>query len=720
MTKISFYKNCKINRATSTLEINQYFENIKNGVWQDSVLNYRTGKTSKDKIPACTISGTFENERKADQISKHSGFIVIDCDEKDNDNLLDKRDQLGTDCKIYAFHVSVGGKGLAIYFRINPSKHYDSFQAISKYLADEYKIIVDESGKDVSRLRFISYDPDLFLNVNAEKWISYLKKEQIAPISFNPVYGKSDINFCVDQLLEKRIDITQSYKDWVGICFGLVHEFGEGGRQLFHSISSLNIDYKPNETDKLFSKCVNHAPTSRITTIATFFYHCKQAGINIKSERTQKIESISRLRRKEIGKNGGQKDENAAKISTVEYLKKIEGIEDAEDIVNKVFALDNKQFKESEENENAQLYDYINSLGAKFNTVTQRIELKGHDLRDLDLNSIYLNCRDLFPKLKISKELISAILESDRIKTFNPFLNFIEKNKHLKPSGNIEKVLDCLIIPNDNYAPYSGKFLTNWLVSIIASIHGTYSLLILVLIGEQATNKTNFFRNLLPDELKKYYAESKLDEGKDSEILMSQKLIIIDDEFSGKSKKEAEKLKDIVSKQTITHRKAYGRYAEDLNRIAVMGGTSNSKEIINDPTGNRRIIPIQILDIDMNKYLLIDKIELFMELYWKWRNEGNEWMLSKSDISKLNENTSDFYESSLEEELLIKYFSPSAQSEFGSIYMSTTEILNFCEGHLNKQRLNIKKMGQYLKKNGFIRVSFNHIKVYWVKKLIDI
>lgn len=719
MTKISFFKHCKLSKPTGTIEINQYFENIKSGLWQDSVLNYRAGKSPKEKIPACTISGLFDNERKAEQLTKHSGYICIDCDSKDNEDLLLKREQLGCDPRIYAFHISVGGKGLAIYFKINPSKHFDSFQAIEKYLADEYKIIIDASGKDISRLRFVSFDPEIFINNNAEKWVSYLKKEQIAPISFNPVYAKNDINYCIDQLLEKRIDITQSYKDWVSICLGLIHEFGEAGRALFHSVSSLNADYKHEESEKLFNKLVNHSPNGRITTIATFFYHCKQAGINIKSERTQKIESISRIRRKEIGKNGGQKDEIAAKISTIEYLKKIEGIQDAEDIIEKVFALDNKQFKESEENENAQLYDYINSLDAKFNLITQRVEIKGNDLRDNDLNSIYLNCRDLFPKLKISRDLISAILESDRVKSYNPFLDFIEKNKHLKPSGKILDLLDSLIIPNDLQSQKTAKFINNWLVSIMASIHGTYSLLILVLIGEQATNKTNFFRNLLPLELQRYYTESKLDEGKDSEILMSQKLIIVDDEFSGKSKKEAEKLKDIVSKQTITHRKAYGRYSEDMNRIAVMGGTSNSKEIINDPTGNRRIIPIQIMDVDMKKYFAVDKTDLFMELFWKWKLEGNSWMLTKADIKNLNDNTSDYYETSIEEETILKYFKPSNKNEFGACYMSTTEILNFCEGQLVKQRLNIKKVGQILKKNGFERTSFNHIKVYWVIKLFN-
>lgn len=47
-----------------------------------------------------------------------------------------------------------------------------------------------------------------------------------------------------------------------------------------------------------------------------------------------------------------------------------------------------------------------------------------------------------------------------------------------------------------------------------------------------------------------------------------------------------------------------------LERLAVLCGTSNDEEIINDPTGNRRIIPINILDIDHEKFEEINKTDL--------------------------------------------------------------------------------------------------------------
>ncbi len=101
----------------------------------------------------------------------------------------------------------------------------------------------------------------------------------------------------------------------------------------------------------------------------------------------------------------------------------------------------------------------------------------------------------------------------------------------------------------------------------------------LVLCGpRQGTGKTEFFRRILPPELIRYYAESKLDAGKDDEILMTQKLLIMDDEMGGKNKKEDKRLKELISKQTFSLREPYGRHNVELNRISVLCGTTNDEE----------------------------------------------------------------------------------------------------------------------------------------------
>ena len=55
-----------------------------------------------------------------------------------------------------------------------------------------------------------------------------------------------------------------------------------------------------------------------------------------------------------------------------------------------------------------------------------------------------------------------------------------------------------------------------------------------------------------------------MDNGKDDEILMTKKLIILDDEYGGKSKREEKKLKEITAKEFINVREPYGRVSVDL------------------------------------------------------------------------------------------------------------------------------------------------------------
>jgi predicted P-loop ATPase len=701
---ISIYKNVYEKISSSSLDINKYFNNIKEGFWQDSVLAYRNGKIKKELLPAVTASGIFSKERKADKIDKHSGIIVMDFDAKENNDIISKREEIYADNFLYAAHISVGGAGLALYFKIDGKKHLESFLALEKYLANKYHIIADQACKDVTRLRFISYDPELYLNPNAPTWKEFINKKLIKPQNYQPVYCKNDIEYIIQQINHYQIDITNDYHNWIKIGFALANEYGEAGRSYFHSISKNHINYDYQKTEKKYDSLVKSKGAEGYT-ISTLFWLAKQNNIKIKTPQTEKIQRVATIRKKEIGKNGGFENIQKATESTIKYLSDVENIniEDAKEITTMVMQSNSEEAADSSDIEI--IVEYIKQQGLRYNEITQRTELKNEDLTDRLENSIFLNCKAIFPKIKFSKDLISSIINSDRVESYNPFFEFIEKYKHIKTNNLILDLLDCFYLKYDeDYSAHIGKFIEKWLISIMASVHGTYSLLTLVLIGEQGTNKTNFFRYLLPDELSKYYAESKLDREKDDEILMSQKLIIVDDEFGGKSKKEAGKFKELSSKQIITARKSYGKYNEDYRRLAVLGGTSNDEDIINDTTGNRRIIPVSVKYFDFEKYKKIDKTALFIEIYKKWKKIGNEWFLTTKEIEVLNDISNRFSEISIEEEIILKCFRKPEEGERPDFF-TATDMLNFCEGLLNKQRLYHKTFGKILKKIGFEKIS---------------
>jgi predicted P-loop ATPase len=273
-------------------------------------------------------------------------------------------------------------------------------------------------------------------------------------------------------------------------------------------------------------------------------------------------------------------------------------------------------------------------------------------------------------------------------------------NMHRATDGNIRRLFDTLETDtgDENYKYHFG---TKWLVSVAAAMCGHFSPLMLVLVGAtQNTGKTEWFRRLLPAELQQYYSESKLDREKDDEILMTQKLIVMDDEMGGKSKMESKRLKELTSKKIFTLREPYGRQNVDLPRLAVLCGTSNDEELLNDPTGNRRILPINILSIDQEMYNTIDKTDLLMEAYHLYI-KGYDWHLSKHDIAYLREHTAAFEVTCTEYELFNRYFRHPEKGEHYDTLM-TSEIAMKIEA-FSGQRMNVRRLGMEMKRMGFVR-----------------
>ena len=132
-------------------------------------------KHIKQTLPQATISGVFSPTRSADNLVRHSGFICIDIDHKDNlhignfnsliEDTLSKIEEIA-----FAAH-SVSGQG---YFLIIPLKYPDMHTAHFKMLVrkfDDLGINIDRACGDVCRLRCQSYDLHQYINFDAKPFI---------------------------------------------------------------------------------------------------------------------------------------------------------------------------------------------------------------------------------------------------------------------------------------------------------------------------------------------------------------------------------------------------------------------------------------------------------------------------------------------------------------------------------------------------------------------
>ena len=89
----------------------------------------------------------------------------------------------------------------------------------------------------------------------------------------------AEIQDVTRQLVDRGIDITAGYNNWLNLGFALADGLGEDGREIYHQLSQLNDEYNTAECDKQYTHCL-HGRGQGIT-VKTFFQMAKEAGIDL-------------------------------------------------------------------------------------------------------------------------------------------------------------------------------------------------------------------------------------------------------------------------------------------------------------------------------------------------------------------------------------------------------------------------------------------------------
>ena len=250
-TKISFYSNVEDNVGMEIslrdfLFCDQYKEQIEH---IRSLQDENIQKRLKLQLPLATISGTFAPIRKAENLVTHSNLLCIDIDKKDNMDVTwfdDLKYEWRNIPQILYAGRSIRGKGWFAIFRIAyPDKHKAQFEALQRDFASS-GLVIDKACKDVSRMRFISYDPEPYVNEDAtlynKVWVEP-KPTYHSSCTYSGGDDMEQVEKCCKLIADRGIDITATYDDWFHVGAALA-SLGERGRRLFHLVSSQNAKYK--------------------------------------------------------------------------------------------------------------------------------------------------------------------------------------------------------------------------------------------------------------------------------------------------------------------------------------------------------------------------------------------------------------------------------------------------------------------------------------------
>ena len=124
---------------------------------------------AKKSLPAFTPSATFKGGRKIEFLQEYTHIVVLDIDKITQEQLSNAKILTNENQYTFASFISLSGNGLKILVKVNSNKeeHKEAFLKLQKYYEELLTLSIDKSGKDITRLCFVSYDAELYLNENA-------------------------------------------------------------------------------------------------------------------------------------------------------------------------------------------------------------------------------------------------------------------------------------------------------------------------------------------------------------------------------------------------------------------------------------------------------------------------------------------------------------------------------------------------------------------------
>lgn len=147
---------------------------------------------------------------------------------------------------------------------------------------------------------------------------------------------------------------------------------------------------------------------------------------------------------------------------------------------------------------------------------------------------------------------------------------------------------------------------------------------VIVLEGEQGIFKSTLLRTLSMGFFTDNVPVTRGVNDKDVVNSMQGSLIVELQEVDKLIRKCPEDLKMFVSTREFRHRKAYARCETTTYPSYILVGTTNAEEYLVDVSGNRRFLPVKVLNIDL-KRVEEDLNQLWAEALTWYRNDVEWW-----------------------------------------------------------------------------------------------
>ena len=267
----------------------------------------------------------------------------------------------------------------------------------------------------------------------------------------------------------------------------------------------------------------------------------------------------------------------------------------------------------------------VRALGEKkFRPVTQRVA----NTLCLEAQEQGIPCWD--------KDVL-RLLNSERLTDYHPLLTYMAE---LPVWDGIDRITPLAERISTEEIWVNGFH--RWMLGVAAQWSGQMdrcanALAPMLISTRQGMGKSTFCRQLVPESLTNYYTDSfDLTAQTSCEQKLSLFGLINLDEYDKLSPRKLPLLKNLMQMTALHYRKAHRAQYSHLPRMASFIGTSNRRDLLNDPTGSRRYLCIEVEKKIENTPL--EHKQLFAQLMAELANGERYWFTGEEEKELMKHN----------------------------------------------------------------------------------
>ena len=258
--------------------------------------------------------------------------------------------------------------------------------------------------------------------------------------------------------------------------------------------------------------------------------------------------------------------------------------------------------------------------------------------------------------------MIPTFVLSDKVGNYHPFRLYMNELPKWDGTDRVTPLLSR--VSNDSLWIRGGRY---WLRALTAQWIGldrthANTLVPVLVSSEQGLGKSTFCRSLLPDSLRAYYLDNlNLSPSTSPEKKLVKVGLINLDEFDKISEKRQPDLKNLLQMMSVPvyRGKRLGYVTEP--RLASFIATTNSRQILSDPTGSRRFLCVEVTDMITNE--AIEHKQLYAQLKHEVLNGERDYLNKEEEKEVQRRNKAYYRQSPLEDIFHACYRRPKANEE---------------------------------------------------------